>query len=90
MAHPDFRLGGKIFATLGYPDQASAVVMLSPTEQLKLVRTHPSAFTPVKRAWGRRGSTHVRLDAVNTAVPAKCYHHGVAEKSAPASDQPRN
>jgi hypothetical protein len=68
MAHPDFRVGGKIFATLGYPDQCSGVVMLSPEQQKNFLRAHPDAFIPVKGAWGRRGGTHVRLDAVDSAT----------------------
>ncbi len=46
MGHPDFRTGGKIFATLGYPDERFAAIMLAPEEQEKLLRLHPSAFTP--------------------------------------------
>jgi hypothetical protein len=71
MGHPDFRVGGKIFATLGYPDEHFGVVMLAPEEQEKLLRTHPSVFTPAKGAWGRRGSTQVRLDAVAAPVLRK-------------------
>ncbi len=68
MGHPDFRVGGKIFATLGYPDERFGVVMLAPEEQAKLLRAHPEIFTPAKGAWGRRGSTHVRLDAVSAST----------------------
>ena len=71
MGHPDFRVGGRIFATLGYPDDHSGVVMLSPEEQEKFVRADPAVFAPVKGAWGRRGSTHVRLEAVSSAVLRK-------------------
>ncbi len=68
MGHPDFRVGGKIFATLGYPDESFGVVMLAPEEQAKLLRAHPHIFTPAKGAWGRGGSTCVRLDAVGAAT----------------------
>lgn len=68
MGHPDFRVAGKIFATLGYPDEHFGVVMLSPEEQKKFVQTHPSAFAPVKGAWGRRGNTQVALEAVDAAT----------------------
>jgi hypothetical protein len=61
MHHPDFRVRGKIFATLGYPDNDSAVVKLTPDEQKEFVRGDPNVFQPVKGAWGRRGSTSVDL-----------------------------
>ena len=64
MHHPDFRVRGKIFATLGYPDQNSAVVKLTPDEQRELVHSDPNVFQPVKGAWGRRGHTIIQLPAV--------------------------
>jgi len=63
MHHPDFRVRGKIFATLGYPDQNSAVVRLTPDEQRDLVHSDPNVFRPVKGAWGRRGNTSIHLPA---------------------------
>ena len=65
MSHPDFRVGGKIFATLGYPDKDHGMVILPPEEQEKLVRTYPKVFVPAKGAWGKRGSTAVSLSAVD-------------------------
>lgn len=61
MGHADFRVGGKIFATLGYPDANFGMVAVSPQVQDLLVRRHPKAFTPAPGAWGRAGSTSVRL-----------------------------
>jgi hypothetical protein len=61
--HPDFRVRGKIFATLGYPDKDSAVVKLTPDEQRDFVRSVSNVFQPVKGAWGRRGATSVNLPA---------------------------
>jgi hypothetical protein len=61
MGHPDFRVGGKIFATLGYPSRAVGVVMLTPEQQELFVRTEPKTFTPVPGGWGRQGSTQVIL-----------------------------
>ena len=61
MEHPDFRVGGKIFATLGYPDARFGTVMLSPQDQDLLIRDHPKAFIPASGAWGRAGSTSVLL-----------------------------
>jgi hypothetical protein len=65
MIHPDFRVGGKIFATLGYPDDDHGMVVLPPEEQARFVQTYPKAFTPAKGAWGKRGSTKVSLGAVD-------------------------
>jgi hypothetical protein len=65
MSHPDFRVGGKIFATLGYPDHDHGMVILPPEEQDQLVRSHPKVFAPAKGAWGKRGSTTVSLSAVD-------------------------
>jgi len=61
MGHPDFRVGGKIFATLGYPDTRFGTIMLSPQDQDLLIRDHPTAFVPAPGAWGRAGSTSVLL-----------------------------
>jgi hypothetical protein len=63
MGHPDFRVGGKIFASLGYPDEAWAVVNLTPDQQSQFVRSEPKIFRPVKGGWGRQGSTNVCLKA---------------------------
>jgi hypothetical protein len=59
--HVDFRVGGRIFATLGYPDEKFAVVMLSPADQDLIVRDHPASFAPVTGGWGASGSTTVTL-----------------------------
>ena len=68
MAHPDFRVGGKIFATLGYPDHDHGMVNLPPEEQARLVRAHPKLFFPAKGEWGRSGSTSVRLELIDRAT----------------------
>ena len=61
MEHPDFRVRGKIFATLGYPDKHWAMVKITPMEQEMLIGSKPEVFSPAAGAWGRRGSTLVRL-----------------------------
>ncbi len=63
MNHPDFRVAGKIFATLGYPNTNRAMVKVTPLEQEMLVRDEPSIFSPVNGAWGRQGCTSVNLKA---------------------------
>jgi len=68
MHHPDFRVGGKIFATLGYPNEHSAMVKLSAQEQEQFVQTNPGIFKPVKGAWGRQGATNINLPAATTDI----------------------
>jgi len=68
MHHPDFRVCGKIFGTLGYRDEDSAVVRLTPDEQRDFVRGGPNVFQPVKGAWGRRGSTSIHLPAAKIEI----------------------
>jgi len=63
MNHPDFRVAGKIFATLGYPDADSAVVKLPSKQQQELVRKKPAVFAPATGDWGRRGYTKLHLPA---------------------------
>ena len=61
MDHPDFRVEGKIFASLGYPDDDFGMVKLTPDEQQTFMQEEPHVFTPCNGVWGRRGATHVRL-----------------------------
>jgi hypothetical protein len=68
MDHPDFRVGGKIFATLGYPDKSRGMVKLSPEHQHNFSKDYPNVFVPVKGAWGRRGATSVHLKAADRAT----------------------
>jgi len=68
MDHPDFRVGGKIFATLGYPEDGWAMVKLTPIEQEMFVKAHPTVFNPCNGAWGRRGATNVQLKAARKQV----------------------
>jgi len=68
MEHPDFRVRGKIFATLGYPDAARAMVKLTAEQQEALVRSRPQVFSPLPGGWGRRGATLVLLAAAEAAV----------------------
>ena len=65
MGHPDFRVGGKIFASLGYPDSDWGMAKLTPMEQELLVEAEPTVFVPAAGAWGRRGATTVRLADVS-------------------------
>jgi hypothetical protein len=67
MNHPDFRVGGKIFATLGYPEMGVGMVKLFPDQQQEFVRAEPKVFAPVNGLWGRRGATYVVLEAAKKA-----------------------
>ena len=60
MGHPDFRVGGKIFATLS-PDGAWGMVKLTPEQQGVFVRAEPGMFEAFDNAWGRMGCTKVHL-----------------------------
>jgi hypothetical protein len=64
MGHADFRVGGRIFATLGAPGPAWGMAALLPEQQEDFMQLAPRAFEPAAGAWGRGGSTLVRLDAV--------------------------
>lgn len=64
MNHPDFRVNGKIFATLHHPDDGFAMVKLPPDQQEAFVELDQSAFVPVKGGWGRQGCTNVHLKTV--------------------------
>jgi len=66
MDHPDFRVHGKIFATI-HPDDQWGVVMLSPRQQREFVKADPKAFIPISGGWGKMG-IKVLLKAVK--VPA--------------------
>jgi len=60
MGHPDFRLNGRIFATL-HQGGKTGMVKVSPDQQEELVRERPDVFAPESGAWGRQGCTRVHL-----------------------------
>jgi len=68
MGQPDFRVGGKIFATLASEAQGYGNVKLTPEQQAAFVEELPEVFLPVQGGWGRMGMTHVRLAAVTGDV----------------------
>jgi hypothetical protein len=68
MGHPDFRVAGKIFATLGYPDTSWGMVKLTPLEQRMFIVAEPQSFQPCAETWGRQGATSVKLSAVKKAT----------------------
>ena len=68
MNHPDFRVGGRIFASLGYPDNEHGMVKLSPEQQRTFLRQAPDVFAPCAGAWGKRGATSLDLAAVSVPL----------------------
>jgi len=68
MNHPDFRVAGKIFASLGVPDENWGMVKLTPEQQRTFIQTAPEVFKPSTGAWGRQGCTNVYLPTAKTSI----------------------
>ena len=68
MRHPDFRIAGKIFATLGYPNKDWAMVKLTPEQQRKFIEKAPTVFRACNGAWGRDGATNVDLAQAKLSI----------------------
>jgi hypothetical protein len=68
MGHPDFRISGKIFATLGAPNEKWGMVKLTPEQQRAFLEGCPEIFKPASGAWGRSGCTHVLLSLVKKDI----------------------
>ena len=65
MGAVDFRVGGRIFATLAHVRQGYGNLMLTPDVQAGFIQDAPDVFLPVGGGWGRMGATHIRLAAAN-------------------------
>jgi len=65
MGAPDFRVGGRIFATLASQSQGYGNLMLTLEQQAAFVEELPEVFVPIAGGWGRMGMTHIRLAAAN-------------------------
>lgn len=68
MGAVDFRVGGRIFATLAAQKQGYGNLMLTPDQQADFVAELPDVFLPVAGGWGRMGATHIRLAAAKEDV----------------------
>lgn len=89
MGHPDFRLQGRIFASL-MADGVRANVKLAPDEQAAFVDESPGTFTPAAGAWGRQGWTTIQLAAANeSTVRGACVLAWQAAVAAPPRNPPR-
>jgi hypothetical protein len=65
MGHSDFRVRGKVFASL--PDEGRGVLKLTPEQQAGLIAAQPEVYSPCAGAWGQRGWTFVELKAAKVA-----------------------
>lgn len=70
MGAPDFRVGGRIFATLASQDQGYGNLILTPDQQATFVEELPEVFVPIAGGWGRMGMTHIRLASATQDVVA--------------------
>ena len=68
MGAVDFRVGGRIFATLAAVKHGYGNLMLTPEQQAAFVEDLPDVFLPVQGGWGRNGATHVRLEVASEDV----------------------
>jgi hypothetical protein len=68
MGATDFRVGGRIFATLASQKQGYGNLMLTPEQQADFVGEQPDLFVPIAGGWGRMGMTHIRLAAATEDV----------------------
>jgi hypothetical protein len=82
MGHPDFRVNGRIFATL-QQGMKTGMVVLRPEQQESFVGEHHDAFVPESGAWGRAGCTRVQLKAIDEELLGEAmtlaYQHVLAK-----------
>jgi hypothetical protein len=94
MGAVDFRVGGRIFATLASVNHGYGNLMLSPEEQAAFIEEQPDLFLAIAGGWGRMGATHIRLasatedalaGALRTAWKLRREKNAKAGKKKPAS-----
>ena len=74
MGNPDFRVDGRIFATLASAKQGYGNLMLTLEQQTAFVAEMPDVFLPIPGGWGRMGSTHIRLAEASEDVLYGALH----------------
>ena len=74
MGAADFRVGGRIFATLASQKEGYGNLMLTPEQQADFVRELPEVFLPIHGGWGRMGMTHIRLAKASEDVMRGALH----------------
>jgi hypothetical protein len=68
MGAVDFRVGGRIFATLAAVKQGYGNIMITPEQQATFVAEAPDVFIPIAGGWGRNGATHIVLKAATNDI----------------------
>jgi hypothetical protein len=68
MNHPDFRVAGKVFASLGVPDESWGMVKLTPEQQRRFIEKAPEILKPCSGAWGQQGYTNVHLASAKASI----------------------
>jgi hypothetical protein len=84
MGAPDFRINGKIFATLAYGQKGLGTLMLTPEQQAMFLAEAPEYFSAAPGGWGRRGMTLVRADAPESVLAgalSTAFHTVLAEQA---------
>jgi hypothetical protein len=92
MGATDFRVGGRIFATLASEKQGYGNLMLTPEQQAEFVQEMPEVFLPIKGGWGRMGATHIRLAQATEDVLVGALHAAWklrVEKNAKPKNKPK-
>jgi hypothetical protein len=98
MGAVDFRVGGRIFATLASVKQGYGNLALTPEQQALFVSEAPEIFLVIPGGWGRNGATHVRLAAANedllrgalqTAWKLRVEKNAKTAPKRPAAKKPR-
>jgi hypothetical protein len=74
MGSPDFRVGGKIFATLASQNQGYGNIKLTPEQQAAFIEEMPEVFVPIAGGWGKTGMTHIRLANATEDVLTGALH----------------
>jgi hypothetical protein len=85
MNHPDFRVRGKIFATLAYPSASYGMVSLWPEQQAAIVKAHPEMFSVIPGKWGEKGATRVLLPEADEKVLADALQQAWEKHAAKAA-----
>ncbi len=92
MGSPDFRVGGKIFATLASQSNGYGNLKLTPEQQAAFIEELPDVFVPIAGGWGKMGMTHIRLANASEDVLTGALHTAWKlrlGKSAPKTPQRR-
>jgi len=98
MGQPDFRVGGRIFATLASAKQGYGNLKLTLEQQAAFVEELPEVFLPIAGGWGRMGMTHIRLaaatedvltGALRAAWKLRTESNAKSGKKKPATSKPR-